>query len=538
MAIRMAALTRSKTGGYTARKVIPKDVRDPYTRPHGVAWEAKLSIPANTPLHEAKRLHGEWIADVETQIGALRAVAKGEGQPLTKRNAVALAGRWYVWFVAEYEGDPGSPKRWSEPIDSYIWDHLSIHAPAEYHEDPGADPHWLWAREPEVREAVRPTVAEMARTVSFLAKEGIALNSEANNLFVDEVSDHLFAAFKLLEKRAWGDYTPDETPKKFPQYVASRASTPVGLGCWALFEAWVTAAKPKPATVDRWRVIFKALDAAFPDGANAVTADQARTWAKGLTTKKRSARTVATNWVNAPRRVFAWGLEERLVTVNPFVGIKISVPRKAETRESKAFTNMEARLILKAALGVSNIKTDAHAAQRWAPWLMAYTGARAGEITQLRGSDVQQRGSFHYAVLTPDAGTIKTRKVRVVPLHEHIIAQGFLSFVETRGKGPLFFTPEATKGAVDPFNPKRPRAVRIREALAAWVRKLGVSDRELSPNHAWRHTFKAQAERVGITEKISDAITGHAASTVGRSYGAPLAEDMAKALQKFPRYVV
>jgi hypothetical protein len=213
----MAALKRSKTGGYSARKVIPKDVRDPYTRLHGVAWEAKLSIPANTPLHEAKRLHGEWIADVETQIGALRAVAKGEGQPLTKLNAVALAGRWYVWFVAEYEGDPGSPKRWSEPIDSYIWDHLSIHAPAEYHEDPGADPHWLWAREPEVREAVRPTVAEMARTVSFLAKEGIVLNSEANNLFVDEVSDHLFAAFKLLEKRAWGDYTPDETPKKFPQ---------------------------------------------------------------------------------------------------------------------------------------------------------------------------------------------------------------------------------------------------------------------------------------------------------------------------------
>jgi integrase len=351
-------------------------------------------------------------------------------------------------------------------------------------------------------------------------------------------SDHLFAAFKLLEKRAWGDYTPDETPKKFPQYGVSRTSTPVGLGCWALFEAWVTAAKPKPATVDRWRVIFKALDAAFPDGANAISADQARTWAKGLTTKKRSARTVATNWVNAPRRVFAWGLEERLVAVNPFVGIKISVPRKAQTRESKAFTTAEASLILKAASGVSNIKTDAHAAQRWAPWLMAYTGARAGEITQLRGSDVQQRGSFHYAVLTPDAGTIKTRKVRVVPLHEHIIAQGFLSFVETRGKGPLFFTPEATKGAVDPFNPKRPRAVRIREALAAWVRKLGVSDQELSPNHAWRHTFKAQAERAGITEKISDAITGHAAATVGRSYGAPLAEDMAKALQKFPRYVV
>jgi hypothetical protein len=53
----------------------------------------------------------------------------------------------------------------------------------------------------------------------------------------------------------------------------------------------------------------------------------------------------------------------------------------------------------------------------------------------------------------------------------------------------------------------------------------------------WRHTFKQIAERSGITEKIHDAITGHAAPTEGRKYGAPTVEDMAEALQKFPRYI-
>jgi hypothetical protein len=40
--------------------------------------------------------------------------------------------------------------------------------------------------------------------------------------------------------------------------------------------------------------------------------------------------------------------------------------------------------------------------------------------------------------LTPEAGTIKTRKPMAVPLHDHIIAQGFLGFVAQRGQGPLF----------------------------------------------------------------------------------------------------
>jgi hypothetical protein len=37
--------------------------------------------------------------------------------------------------------------------------------------------------------------------------------------------------------------------------------------------------------------------------------------------------------------------------------------------------------------------------------------------------------------LTPEAGTMKNRKIRVVPLDEHIIAQGFIAMVQGIGKG-------------------------------------------------------------------------------------------------------
>jgi integrase len=111
--------------------------------------------------------------------------------------------------------------------------------------------------------------------------------------------------------------------------------------------------------------------------------------------------------------------------------------------------------------------------------------------------------------------------------------------VQDRGKGPLFYNlKQKEDGASDPLNPKRHPAEIVRRRLADWVRKLGVTDEELSPMHGWRHTFKARADRAGITERTSDYITGHAQRTVGATYGAPTVEDMAAALEKFPRYEI
>jgi hypothetical protein len=85
---------------------------------------------------------GQWLAEVETRIERIRLAAKGEGQPLTKLNALALAGRWYSWFVARHEGDPGPPENWEdgqEHLTERVW---YPHAPLEHLEDPHADTSW------------------------------------------------------------------------------------------------------------------------------------------------------------------------------------------------------------------------------------------------------------------------------------------------------------------------------------------------------------------------------------------------------------
>ncbi|NEU96035.1 hypothetical protein [Bradyrhizobium uaiense] len=539
MALRMVALNRLADNRWIARKVIPQDVREEYARLYKVKREVHLKLPADTPKHEAKVRLAEWVSEVETQIATLRAERNGEGQPLTKLNAIALAGRWYTWFVGQYEGDPGPPKRWREMSDHLVWNVIYPEAPESYHENPKADPHWEWQKEPEVREAVRPQVAELARVATFLASEGKALNAAAYVLFVDAVSDNLLPAITLLERRANGDYSPDDTPEGFPPFTDGPRRT-TGISCWDLFEAFVKAIKPADNTVQRWRAVFLWMQRHFADiGADGITEETARTWVRGLVTAERSATTVREVWLSSSRRVFGWGAEHKHVRKNPFADIKVDVPRRARSRETKAFTEQEARTILMASSAIKDPKTPWERARRWVPWLCAYSGARAGEVTQLRAEDIEKRGSFYFMKLMPDAGTIKTRKARVVPLHEHLIAQGFLEMVRSVGKGALFYDDKTPhRASSDPMNPRRSRAGNARGDLAEWVREQGVRDPELSPTHAWRHTFKQIAERVEITEKLHDAITGHAPASEGRKYGQPTAEDMATAMKKFPRYKV
>jgi integrase len=539
MASLMVALKGSRQAGFSARKVIPKDVREAYTRLYGVAWEAKLSIPPGLSAHEAKAQCGEWLAEIETRIGRLRAATRGEGQPLTRRNAHALAGRWYSWFIRQQENDVRTPKYWRDLSDHLVWDVIYPHAPDEHYENPGADKHWEWQADPEVRAAIRPVMAEFARTASFLLEEGLVLTSDANILFLDAVQDNLLPALQRLEAVARGDFSPDETLDHFPVYSeALKQPSPI-LKCWALFQAWIAAVQPSPSTAARWTVVFKAVDERFSD-ATQIDQQDARAWMNGLPNERRSSHTVATVWRTALKTVFTWGVNEKLVRTNPFKEIKISVPKKVTERETKAFSPSEAQTILRAALSYTQPKTPDERARRWVPWICAYTGARAGEITQLRGQDVSERDGRFFAKLSPSAGKIKTRNARTVPLHEHLIEQGFGEFVTQMGNGPLFYQKpkETAKSQSSAGTPVQSPPERTRSRLGEWVRSLGITDPELSPTHAWRHTFKAQAARSGIDERYSDAITGHAPATAGRAYGKPTSDDLAEAMRKFPRYSV
>jgi integrase len=383
---------------------------------------------------------------------------------------------------------------------------------------------------------VRPIISDEAKTAQFLALKRIQLDTPSRDLFLDFVTRDFFAALDTLTRRAEGDFR-DKYAKRFPE-KGDGAADP-GLTPWSLFERWIAEAKPAASTIDRWRAVFLKLQADFPNtSAAAFLPEQMQNWAKGLINEERTAATVRDVWVIACRTVFAWAIGAKLVARNPFVGWRITVPKKISTRETKALTEGEIRTILKAAAKVE-VHSKMEAAKRWCPWLAAYTGARMGELTQLRGPDVFEQEGIWAIKISPEAGTVKNRKPRTVPLHEHLIKQGFVQFAKGSGDRPLFYNePNGKVDDADPTNPKRSRAVKARERVAAWVREIGVTDPELQPNHAWRHTFKKVGDRAGLSEKMLDTICGHAPATVGRGYGEADLADKAEALRRFPRFKV
>ena len=136
MALRMVALGRAQDGRWFARKGIPEDVRDPITlRLYGLKREAHLKLPADTPHHEAKTRLAEW-SGLKPASPPCAQRMNGEGQPLTRLNAIALAGRWYTWFVGQHEDDPGPAKRWQEMSDHLVWNVIHPEAPESYLQNP------------------------------------------------------------------------------------------------------------------------------------------------------------------------------------------------------------------------------------------------------------------------------------------------------------------------------------------------------------------------------------------------------------------
>jgi hypothetical protein len=105
MALRMVGLVQAKNGVSLLGKVSRLMCATSTSVCTECDGKAQLSTPGGTPGAVAKAQHGEWLAEIETRIVMLRAQSSGEDQPLTRLNAIALAGRWYNWFVKQHEAD-------------------------------------------------------------------------------------------------------------------------------------------------------------------------------------------------------------------------------------------------------------------------------------------------------------------------------------------------------------------------------------------------------------------------------------------------
>lgn len=220
----------------------------------------------------------------------------------------------------------------------------------------------------------------------------------------------------------------------------------------------------------------------------------------------------------------------------PFSMARLScppTPRRRRRGRPKGYTDDEARSVLSAALsgsGVENWSDLNRRAIKWAPWICALTGARINEITQLRREDLVTEAGIPCIRITPDAGSVKTDKFRVVPLHPQLVALGLVDFIREQKEGPLFF---ALRAGAKP----QTMAQNVGKKVVKWVREVvGITDSRVQPNHAWRHRFKTLARDMDVDPEYRDAIQGHEDGRAASDYGETTVKALCREICKLPDY--
>jgi integrase len=151
-----------------------------------------------------------------------------------------------------------------------------------------------------------------------------------------------------------------------------------------------------------------------------------------------------------------------------------------------------------------------------------FTGARLNELAPLAAEDVKrdEATGIHFLNITEVAEQGRRLKnagsARVIPVHPELVRIGLARFADeirssSGPQGRLF--PLLTPGPKGGFG----------EAWSKWFgrfkRGLGITNKA-SVFHSFRHGFKDAMRRARIGEDVNDALTGHASSSIGRSYGA------------------
>lgn len=300
-------------------------------------------------------------------------------------------------------------------------------------------------------------------------------------------------------------------------------------------------------TAKRWRPKIKAFCdfLGHRDLTRMKTADGYR-WVDHLIEKGFARKSIRDVWIASLSATAGFMVERRKLDQNPFHRIRVrdETPSMGAAQQTpqqpprKGFTNEEARKILTATVATPSnlISEEMRAARRWLPWLCAYSGARVNELTSLNPRDISH-GPDGIVCMIIKPPLEKTAKWRVVPIHSHVIEQGFLEYVERRQKlnMPLFYNPARSRGG----KPGNPQFKKVAERIGEWVHGLGIPV-GVKPNHGWRHLFKSVARHLKMDREVEGFITGHRPkdSNAGHDYGDKWIKTMSAEIERYPRFEI
>jgi integrase len=533
---------------------IPSDVRSK-------AIGLKLSIPIGeqtqavtvSPRSQSVRLslRTDDPAEVKIRLAVVDAYLENVWQALredapvtlTHRQATALAGELYrAWANGEGRERTVSVVHtpgigWQREYNTHVSD-TEWEAVLGNWEKIGAT-----GESGDLEKPLGPIVDRL-----LLAKGIKRVDGPTRSIILPAFWQALRDAFEARKRNAEGDYSPDGKSERFPEWTPPQAGKVVTPAATAkvslngLVEGWWVEAKAtgrKPSTHESYANTMAGFVGHLGhDDASRVTRpdvigfkDHRLAYVNPRTGLPISAKTVKDSDLAGLKTIFGWAKMNGKIDTNPAEGVTIKLGKSRKLR-SKGFTDTEAEAVLSAALRLSRggERPKTFAAKQWVPWLCAYTGARVGEMAQLRKEDIRREGTHWIATITPDAGTVKTNEARDVVLHEHLEELGFLEFIKGAASGHLFITVSSGCTVSSALGT-------VKNRIADFVRTV-VADKNVAPSHGWRHRFKTTGIEAGIEHRILDAIQGHSPRNAAEGYGEVTIKTQAAAIAKLPRYRV
>lgn len=496
-----------RAGRYHARIVVPKRLQPTLKK-------VELSVALGADRREALRKLPAVVARFQEQIAEAERrckLAAGSSGPAAPFDAVRAARALYDSSLA---------------FDSELRDHTPLYAKMGYPDE-------------DYIEALKDIIAgrledhEMPRIFLTNVRQHVPLGLDQATW---RRASRILAQAELAAIEVSGLRSDGESDPPMPAFL-NVAATPAAAPTQSIRDFFKgyrreleRIGKGRDAEA-RWAPVVDSLvNYIGHDSANRLTRRDAIKWTDNLLVTL-SPKTVRDSYLATARAAFNWAVDKLDVAQNPFAGVKVRLTKKVRGRE-KGFTVDEAQAILKASRGYAGSAKEQPkmtAAKQWVPLLGAYSGARVGELCQLRAEDIRQDDGIHYIRITPEAGTVKSGQFRDVPLHDQVVGEGFLDFVKKSGSGPLFYRSGPRRGKTSP-------AETVAGRLGKWVRALGVIPEEIQPSHAWRHRLKTVGRELGADPRVLDAVQGHAARTAGDDYGDVTLKAKLTLIRKLPRY--
>lgn len=495
------------TGIYWFRKRVPTDLVSVVGKK-----EEKRSLQTRDAA-EAKSRAAEAVLELDTRWANLRKGARD----LSEREAHELAARFYHEHREAWLDSPSIASiDWDTALGSGLWND---------HEVPGLDaPIREWHKGfVETTQRLKMRDWCMARAQEVLAERGMLVGGSNEDLVARAISAAMQKAGEELKQLASAGFDygrPSAGPQTSSSAPARTAKQKVPFK--EIFEGWKKETRPVEKTSYDWkRVIDQFCAFVGHDDAAKLTEEDLIRWKDSLVEAGLKNKTISFSKIAPVRAILKWATQNRKLDRNVAERIKLDAKAKPSERK-RGYTDQEAQIVLRAA------RLAKQAFKRWVPWIGAYSGARVSEICQLRREDVFEEESIWCMKLVPEAGSIKTEgSERIVPIHSALLAEGFLDFVKSVKKGPLF-----SELSPDRFSNRGGNGTRI---IGRWIRDdLGIIDKRISPSHSWRHRLKTLARRHEVATDIADALTGHRRATVGDSYGEFPVVALKRELEKIP----